>query len=445
MAKSQHVDNFRVTLEQAYNSSGKEKNFSTWLSDLKESFDQDKANQYYNQITLGLEKFNSVFYYLNQVSNKFGYQMKEGLDMSDEIKDRIKFISSKTNITDLSYLDKIFKTSELNDIISSLAMNSAEAYIFDGDQLGKIPNQKKIFERIGVQTSNGRNKATLNEYLLDSLQSTEFVSAMNKVGALVLIPSRDGNGNINNFNLGIKAKSRSQIFDVLNNQLQLKGEQLPINYEDPIAVQIVNAVVQGKTLTLDGSTFNFGKMNANFGQRAEALTQAIYDNYTQTGETLDGTVLQGIITNQLTRVDKKTKNLMFNVPSNFSGLAGPDMIIEGRAEQNKNLGNSRRFTYGDIKGILAITGFYGGKNTFDNELKFGYSQMNKEVKEQVNEIHRNANVSVWNGLVSVFKEAGIDLGEDAQISVDNNNDYDEEEYVSKEDIVSTIMEFLVDN
>ena len=442
MAKSQHVENFKTTLTQSYNSSGKQKDFSSWLSGIRSSFDQDTANNYYNRLELGQKRFDSIFYYLNQVSNRFGYQTRNGLSISDEIADRIEFISSMTGIKDLDYLNRIFKVSELEDIVSNLTMTAVEAYIFDGEQLGQIPNHEQIFERIGVQVSNGRNKATLEEYLLDSSQSSAFAQAMNDKGSLVLMPTRDANGNINNFTFGIKAQSRGQILNVLRNDLQLTGEQLPINYKDSMAVKILNAVVQGKSIVLDDTDYNFGQMRANFGQRSEALTEAVYQQYTQTGQLLDGTVLQGIVMNQLTRTDEKSGNLMFNVPSNFSGLAGPDMIIEGRYEQNKNFGNSRRCTYGDLAGVLAITGFYGGKNTFNKELQFEYSQMSKEMKEQINEIQRDTNISIWNGLVSVLEENGFDLGDNAYISSDDSGDYDGEDYVSSEDVVDLLMEVL---
>ncbi len=380
MARSKHQRDFRQTLKQSHQESGSTQSFNSWLKDLKSSFSQNKAEKYYNDINNQFNKFLTIYDYLETISNKMGYEAQDSYDILTDIEDRISYIGNITGL-DESFLEQLFKIDDLKEITSDLTKSASNGYIFAGEEFGKIPTHSAISELIGVKVSNGDHQATIENFLLDSTNAKKFTQAMQTEGKLVLMPTRDSSGRIIDFNFGVKGTGRYDIRDTLKNITGQDGEQLPINYKDSKAVEIVNAILSGESVSILENTFNFSTKasGANYGQRAEALTRIIYNQYQENGgKVVSGDVLEQIVNKELIKVvtqEDGTEQRKFNIPAGTSGLASEDFILASFSNkiqanipvQNKNFGDSVRVTYGSVKGVQQINGFYAGKGAFSKE------------------------------------------------------------------------------
>lgn len=444
---SQLVNDYGHTLYTSWKDSGSTESFSDWLKKLKkESFDQSSAENYYSNINKYFSQFNSIYEYLEDISDRIGYKFKESLDIISDVQDRIQYIQKITGL-DLDFLNQLFKVDELQNIVNNLLTYSSEGYIFAGEQFGQLPNHTAISELIGIKVSNGKNKTTIENFLLNKDNSLKFTKAMQESGKMVLMPTRDASGKIQDFNFGLKGTGRYAIRDQL---LQITGgvsEQLPINYQDSQAVAIVDAILSGKNISIQNTNINFATqlIGANYGERSEALVEAIYKTYAQTQQPLSGLDLENIVNTQLIKLvtNKQGQQVnKFNIPAGTAGLASEDFILATFGSnqfsnipvQNKNIGNSVRFSYGSVLGVQQINGFYAGRGLFNQSankaLSQGYAELQKNNQEEINTFSTQINTEFQQIFFNTL------AGENIEVSGL------EEGAFSKEEVIDMVTEYL---
>ena len=413
-------------LYSTWKQSGTQKSFNEWLKDLKKNaFNSSTADKYYTDIKKYFSDFSTLYEYIEKFSDKIGYKTSTAIDIKTDITKRILYIQEITGL-DQDFLTQLFKINDLENIIDNLTTLSSEGYIFAGEQFGALPNHTELSELIGVKVSNGRNKTTIENFLLNKEQSLQFTKAMQNSGKMVLMPMRDENGKIIDFNFGLKGSGRYNIRDTLLEITGGQSEQLPIDYKDSIAVKIVNAILNGKTVDVGQMSINFATktIGANYGERSEALVEAIYKQYNLTGQVLSGDILTDIVQTQLIsmQINENGQEIpKFNIPAGTSGLAAEDFILETFAlgqyqnvpVQNKNIGDSVRYSYGSILGVQQINGFYAGRGLFNQDvnqvLSQQYQQLQQEERQQVLTFASQVNSDFKSLLFSTLANQGIDI------------------------------------
>ena len=444
-----NIIDFKDLLTSSYQSDGSKKNIGTWLQqDVRSKFNQTDGKYYYNNILEKLDQFKVLFSYLEQLSNRFGYQQNDAIDIKKDIERRFKFLIDRTGFEE-SFLNQLFSIDDLNNLIEELTSLSAKSYIFNAKEIEKIPGQKAIDELISIQKSRGSNKADLQSYYLNADKVSSFLDKTYEVGGLRLYPIRDSNGNIDDFNLGVNMSGsggRRRAIRIMSDIGATELGGLPIDRQDAVAVDLINAIIQGRQTQTDinGVKYNFASelVGANAGQRHEALIESVYRLYNSKNKQgnqnlITGQEIKEQILPQL--ISSTDDGIKFIIPAGISGATAPDMRLllnqvntqEEQWVQGKTLGESARYTYTTVVAVGEVSGFYGGVGPLNQQINTILKSEGQEMQQQgysmVDNYCNQINTKIW-GLFT--EEIGMEAGTQS------------EDFLSTEDVVNLMFESL---
>lgn len=444
-----HFQDLLTVLNTSYHNNNPTQTKSEWIKARRAKFNEEQGKKNYENIMTAMKTFSSYYEYLVKLSDKMGYTLNEGVDIFQDIELRLATIIEFSGFADNDALNKLFHIEEMKEELSKILDYSSQAYVFNGDQLQNIPGQKALQELIGVQKAT-KGVTNLQNFLLTPQGASKFMEQLKDKKALVLMPNRDESGHFTGLNLGVNMSGRggrTAALAILNNLAKDEFGSviggLPIDQQDDKAIQLLKAIIVGKEATIAGQMYDFNNLKANAGQRHEAITGALYAQYSQTGQLITGDVLEGIIKNQLLIL--KNGETQFNVPTGTSGAAGPDLKIlfkptqEGGSEiwaQNKNLGKSARYTYGSVEGIALVSGFFGNIGPLNQQLMqalgVDYQALNQEINTITSKIHNTMNMEIKN-IFTTFNG-----GNNISMSMDGT-----EEIISTDDAIDILYEMFM--